>query len=260
MNRLLTFPTAESAPGTLISAGRYDVRFAQTTEELDRALRLRYEVFNLELQEGLDSSSITGLDEDDFDRNFHHLLIEERETGAVVGTYRMQTPEMARTNGYYSGGLFDVAALPESVRSAAVEIGRACVAKPHRNGRVLHLLWRGLAAYLTWTRKTMLFGCCSLTSQDEALGVDTHAYLVSEGHQYAGARIIPHAFSACDGRSPVTGHRSPVHIPALFRAYLAIGAKVLGPPAIDREFKTIDWLVLLDTGELPALVRRSLFR
>src|SRR6202012_5713025 len=31
----------------------------------------------------------------------------------------------------------------------------------------------------------------------------------------------------------------------LLRAYLAIGAKICGPPAIDREFGTIDFLTLL---------------
>ena len=35
-------------------------------------------------------------------------------------------------------------------------------------------------------------------------------------------------------------------IPKLLRAYLAVGARICGPPAIDREFKTIDFLTLLD--------------
>lgn len=39
------------------------------------------------------------------------------------------------------------------------------------------------------------------------------------------------------------------------RAYLAIGAKICGPPAIDREFKTIDFLILLDLQGLHPRVR-----
>jgi hypothetical protein len=43
------------------------------------------------------------------------------------------------------------------------------------------------------------------------------------------------------------------------RAYLAIGAKICGPPAIDREFKTIDFLILLNLQGLHPRVRaRSL--
>ena len=34
-------------------------------------------------------------------------------------------------------------------------------------------------------------------------------------------------------------------IPKL-RTYLAIGARICGPPAMDREFKTIDFLTLID--------------
>ena len=35
-------------------------------------------------------------------------------------------------------------------------------------------------------------------------------------------------------------------LPKLFHTYLRIGAKVCGEPAIDREFKTIDFFVLFD--------------
>jgi len=35
--------------------GKYAVRFAKSREELDAVLRLRFEVFNLELGEGLET-------------------------------------------------------------------------------------------------------------------------------------------------------------------------------------------------------------
>jgi putative hemolysin len=48
----------------------------------------------------------------------------------------------------------------------------------------------------------------------------------------------------------------PPKIPKLLRAYLSIGAKICGPPALDREFKTIDFLTLLDLESLPPSVRQ----
>ena len=48
---------------------------------------------------------------------------------------------------------------------------------------------------------------------------------------------------------------SNVEIPKLLRTYLAIGAKICGPPAIDREFKTIDFLTLLDMQSLHPRIR-----
>jgi putative hemolysin len=46
----------------------------------------------------------------------------------------------------------------------------------------------------------------------------------------------------------------------LLRAYLVIGAKICGPPAIDREFGTIDFLTLLDLHMLPLIVRARFLR
>jgi putative hemolysin len=40
------------------------------------------------------------------------------------------------------------------------------------------------------------------------------------------------------------------------RAYLAIGAKICGPPALDRELKSIIFLTLLDLQTLPDETKR----
>jgi putative hemolysin len=40
--------------------------------------------------------------------------------------------------------------------------------------------------------------------------------------------------------------RIPVKVPKLLKTYLAIGARICGPPAWDRDFGTIDFLTLLD--------------
>jgi putative hemolysin len=41
---------------------------------------------------------------------------------------------------------------------------------------------------------------------------------------------------------------------------LAIGAKICWPPAIDREFGTIDFLTLLDLRALPAIIPAHFLR
>jgi len=50
----------------------------------------------------------------------------------------------------------------------------------------------------------------------------------------------------------------PVKTPRLLRTYLELAAKICGPPAIDREFRTIDFLTLLDLEEIPARLRARL--
>ena len=62
------------------------------------------------------------------------------------------------------------------------------------------------------------------------------------------------------GRPEEAGPGPDPHIPALFQSYLNLGAKAWGPPAIDRLFKTIDFLVGLDVMKLNPAVVRTFFR
>jgi putative hemolysin len=248
-------------PGEEVEAGRYLVRFARSVEDLDAIERLRFEVFNLELGEGLDGAFATGRDHDDLDPHFHHLLIACRTSGEVVGTYRLQTAEMAASAaGFYSAGEFDLSRLPREFLANAVEVGRACVARGHRNGRVLNLLWRGLALYLLRNRKRYLFGCCSLTSQDPALGQATMHLLERTGQVHPTLVAPPLPGLGCADADPAEVAAREPHIPPLFQSYLNLGARVFGPPAIDRTFKTIDFLVALDVHALDEHSYRFFFR
>ena len=254
-----SFP--ELLPRSEVTAGRYTVRFARSVEDLDQIQRLRFEVFNLELGEGLDRAFQTGRDHDDLDPHFHHLLIACGGTGEVVGTYRVQTLEMAERHlGFYSAAEFDLRQLPREFLAQAVEVGRACVAKGHRNGRVLNLLWRGLALYMLQNRKRHLFGCCSLTSQAPALGQATLRFLEREGYMHPTLQAPPLPGMQCEPADPADVQAAGVHIPPLFQSYLNLGAKALGAPVIDRQFKTIDFLVTLDVAALDEHSYRFFFR
>lgn len=231
--------------------GHYRCRLARDRDDLDAVLRLRYEVFNLELGEGLDTSHATGRDLDEYDAQCHHLMVIHEPTARTIGTYRLQTAEMARAGrGFYSADEFRIDAWPEEVLGQSCEIGRACIAYEHRHRRVLLALWRGLATYVVISRKRYFFGCCSLTSQDPAEAARTAEYLRRHGHVHATLPLDPTPdFDAHEDRLPVDGWEQ-VHLPTLFRTYLRYGARICGRPAIDRAFKTIDFLALLDLDEV----------
>jgi putative hemolysin len=251
---------AYSVPQEKFSDARYEVRFVQNAEELDAVLKLRFNIFNLELDEGLESSFLTQRDQDEFDRTCHHLIVVDRKSGAVIGTYRMQTDEMAAAaHGFYSADEFDLTRLPDAVIKNSVEVGRACIAAAHRNGRVLFLLWRGLAVYMMLARKRYLFGCCSLTSQNPVAGKQVMDDLQANGHVHPELRVLPQAHCRCYPDDFAAPENLPVQIPPLFRIYLEYGAKVCGPPAIDRYFKTIDYLVMLDIAALDQRTFRMFF-
>jgi putative hemolysin len=239
--RLLT-----RAPGT------YLARLAKDAADVQAAQRLRFSVFNIELQEGLQESALTGLDADPYDAVCDHLLVEDLATGEVVGTYRLQTGNTAATRlGYYSEQEFDFRPF-EPIRSSLIELGRACVHREHRSLVVLGLLWKGIAEYARKHGGRYLCGCSSLTSQDPAVGASVHADLCRHHLAPSSFRTRPRAAFECS-LDQLT-EESP-KIPKLLRAYLSIGAKICGPPALDRQFKTTDFLTLLDMESMPALVR-----
>jgi len=252
---------AAALPQTTLDEGRYEARFARSMEELDEILKLRFEVFNLELGEGLDSSYATGRDRDPFDEVCHHLLVAEKSTGRVVGTYRLQNSDMAASHlGFYSAIEFDFSSLPGEVLGNAVELGRACIARDHRNPQVLLLLWKGVALYVAHQGKRFLFGCSSLTSQDPEEGRAVMAYLEAEGHVHPELRVRPQpSFQCYDDAVPPGSGAVAVKVPKLFRIYLLQGAKICGPPAIDRDFKTIDYLILLDVEAMDERKFRMFF-
>jgi putative hemolysin len=255
-----TYPASpEALPERILRESHYEVRFAHSRDELDSVLQLRFEVFNLELGEGLATSYETGRDADEYDDVCHHLMVVDTRNEELVGSYRMQTAEMAdRYRGFYSSTLFDLSALPANVRRHSMEIGRACVARSHRSSQVLFLLWKGLAVYVAHNQLRYLFGCCSLTSQSPAEGWSVMHQIEAKGHLHEELAIVPRSRAALEPlKSPPEG--PAVQLPILFRTYLRYGAKVCGPPAIDRDFKTIDYLVLLDVDSLGPRIHRMFF-
>ena len=84
-----------TAPSEVLIQGHYELSFVRHPQQLDEILRLRFEVFNLEMGEGLEESFATGLDRDAFDDVCHHLRVVDRRSRAVIGTYRLQTSTMA---------------------------------------------------------------------------------------------------------------------------------------------------------------------
>jgi putative hemolysin len=241
--------------------GKYRLRLAESIEDRDAACRLRFKVFNIEMGEGLESSYETGLDRDQFDLFCEHLLVEDKATYRIVGTYRMQSGETAARNlGYYSEQEFYFAPY-EPLRAGILELGRASIDREHRTPEVLTLLWRGIAQYATDMGLRYLVGCSSLNSQDPSEGWQMYRqlenYRVSPefATEPTPAYACPIEQEGADAQPSDASLPAPPKVPKLLRTYLAIGARICAPPAWDREFGTIDFLTLLDLKMLSSSAR-----
>ncbi len=256
----LYLPLAPARPRVHAEVGKYRLRLAESVEDRDAACRLRFKVFNIEMGEGLESSYQTGLDTDKFDLFCEHLLVEDKVSHRIIGTYRMQSGETAAQNlGYYSEQEFHFGPY-EPLRAGILELGRASIDREHRTPEVLTLLWRGIAQYATDMGLRYLVGCSSLNSQDPSEGWQMYRQLenyrvppefaTEPTAQYA----CPTEQEGADAQPSGAPLPAP-KVPKLLRTYLAIGARICAPPAWDREFGTIDFFTLLDLKLLSTSAR-----
>jgi putative hemolysin len=248
-------PFAASLPADGASAGNYRYGFARSRAEVLDALRLRHTVFVEELGQGLAANRGLDVDIDCFDPWFHHLVVRHAATGAAVGCYRLQTRAQAEASGqgWYAASEFDLATLGDGFLDDAVEIGRACIHPQHRNAEALLQLWAGLAAYARHNGKRHLFGCSSIPGNDLATAWNACRALAQKGAFHPTLRVQPVA--AC--RMDLSGDRwttAEGRLPPLLASYLRLGAVVLGEPALDRDFGTIDFLTSID---LATMLRRT---
>lgn len=244
----------------LLSHDRFIVKIAEHYEEFEKALRLRFTVFNKEMGCGLDASYATGLDYDPYDDFCDHLIVVDSRTDEVVGTYRLMLGFVAEHNrGFYSASEFDISSIMK-LPGEKLELGRSCVHRDYRQASVISLLWAGIARYVELYKVQYLFGCASLHTSDPREVSMIYSYL----HVFhrADAAYTVHPYQALRGvqLTAVPDLREICKkLPPLVKGYLRLGARLCGTPARDPHFGTTDLFVLLETERLVQRYRRRYF-
>jgi putative hemolysin len=265
MNTVFLPHAAASAPGfvnvqPLAADHGIEVSWARHQSEVREAQKLRFDVFATEMGARL-PKTVPGHDVDLFDDFCEHLLVRDKATRQVIGTYRVLTPAQAKRLGStYSDTEFDLTRL-RAVRERMVELGRSCVHRDHRHGGVVMALWGALAGFMERNRLDIMIGCASIPMQHEG----PHG-IVGGGHAAASIwRQVKDKHLA-----PIDFHVRPrlplpveklddtleVQPPALVKGYLRLGAKVMGPPAWDPDFNAADLPLLMRISDLPARYRK----
>lgn len=222
--------------------------FATDEDDICRAQRLRYEVFCSEYNIDLAGEKTwrgLPIDAEELDKYCLHLVVRKQPDQAIIGYTRVITSELAaRHNGFYSNQEFDLRQLLLHKTGRFIEIGRTCIHPDYRSGATIAVLWSFLAKYMQQFHYQYLFGCASVSMEDEGLAL---ASIMPEIRNKYWAtpdyKVEP--------REPVSvptltaGVTKPSY-PPLLKAYLRIGAQVCGEPCFDPEFNVADLLVLLD--------------
>lgn len=240
-----------------VTSRRYTIKFAKTAEEVEAAQRLRYNVFKHELDRNFLFQN--GIDKDKYDDQAHHLIVVHNETDSIIGTYRLQSYEQAMAgNGFTTSVRFKLNQLPDHVLKSGVEVGRACISEKHRSGRVLFLLWKGLAGYLEHFDKRYLFGYAALETKKPEAALQTLQYLKEHNHLHPDYHIEPGEGYRLKNLEDLP-ETDEVDIPPLFQNYLDVGCTVCGGPSYDEELNLYHFVILLDVEAISEQTRKMFF-
>lgn len=246
--------THNTAPAT--KKRRLTVSLAQHEDAIRAAQALRYRVFAEEMGARIHARE-AGLDQDLFDAYCDHLLVQDEDTGEVVGTYRILPPHQAQKLGsYYSDTEFDLTRLAH-IRSQIVEIGRSCVHPDYRTGATITLLWSGLASYMRERNYRYLVGCASVSLAD---GGHTAASIYNKLAETAMGPVEWRVFPRCPLPLAALNQKLDVEIPPLIKGYLRAGAQLCGTPAWDPDFNTADLFLLLSMHQVDNRYARHFMR
>jgi putative hemolysin len=232
----------------------FEIKITTDSKEIQEAQKLRFQVFNLEMKKGLQASYERGLDVDEFDPFCDHLIVRDRDSKEVVGTYRLLLGSQAKQDiGFYSEREFNLEKI-KRLDGQLLELGRSCARKDFRDRALMPLMWEAIAHYVKTHQVRFLFGCGSLYTTD-AGEVSKYFSLLKQKY-YADEAFRVHPVDECrfdgvvDNMTSADEHALFLKLPSLIKGYLRLGAVVCGPPALDREFGTADFLVLLDIHKL----------
>ena len=231
------------------------VAWAQHDDDVRQAQRLRFDVFAGELGATL-HTPVPNHDVDRYDAFCEHLLVRNAESGEVIGTYRALTPSQARRAGpTYTETEFDLAPLAP-LRPRMLELGRSCVHPKHRQGAVILALWSALGQFMACNDLDTMIGCASIPLHAGSMGAAGVWNRLRRNHMApADWRIAPRLPLALPADDQLAS--MDAEPPALIRAYLRLGARVLGPPAWDPHFNSADLPLMVRLADLPQRYRRS---
>jgi putative hemolysin len=249
--------------------GDYTVKTVDKDAELLEVLKLRYEIFHGEFIQNNRKFTNTGLDIDRYDVLGDHLIIKHNKLDKIVGCYRLICSEYSTL--FYSAAEFHLQNLL-NLPGTKLELSRACVHKDFRNGLVISLLWRGLAQYIQQCQAKYLFGCASITTMNKWRVALTYNFLllsklinndidVRPTREYEIKNFKKYVSFVQETSTPEREvnrmDSAKASLPALFHAYIKVGANILGTPAIDKAFKCTDFLTVLETSRLTAEAQKK---
>lgn len=232
------------------SSENFILKTAESPFELRQVLKLRHEIFYRELQ---NKETENQLDIDDLDNVCDHLIIIDKKTSQIVGTYRLISSAFSER--FYSEGEFEIGEIIK-LPGNKLELGRACIHKEYRTGAIINLLWKGIAEYIKKTNTKYLFGCASVQTVDPMVAGRLMSYLRSKELSTSEYNVRPTEKYRSEIVEYPVDESMEKELPPLIQSYILAGAKFYGKPALDADFECYDFFMMLKIDEMSRLFRR----
>lgn len=234
----------------------FEVKIAQDKEEIQQALKLRYEVFKLEMAGDLGLEETSGLETDVYDELCEHLIVMDRKVNKIVGTYRLLLGSKLNAGlGFYSERFFDISNIKKLAdKKEVLELGRSCIHKDYRSRHVINLLWSGIAEYIKDKQVRYLFGSVRLLTFEPKEVNAIFSFIKDRFYAQPEFRVYPHPENEFSGLKTKVKVENPREIfsklPPLVKGYLRLGVVICGPPAINPDLGSVVIFILLDTEKM----------
>jgi putative hemolysin len=244
-----------------IEIDNFVIKIAEKNSELKKAQALRYSVFYKEKKAiPTISKKILRLDYDKIDKFADHLIVIDKNRrgikNKIVGTYRLLRGDItAHCGGFYTSSEFDLSKILKFYKNNQIlELGRSCVHKDYRNGKIMNLLWKAIAEYVKLYDIKILLGCASFHGTDVMKYTNELSYLrknFSLPDELSVKSLDPKIYPTyIKINSNTDDIRTFVKLPPLIKGYLRIGGKVSHDFFIDYKFNTIDLCVIVTTDNI----------
>jgi putative hemolysin len=220
---------------------------AETREEIEGSLRLRYEVFCKELKDLPESDCPGGLEQDAYDEHAAHFIV--LDGGKVVGNTRVvvESDRFGKGKlGLLMDNYYDLMPLKKKFKRMC-EMGRTCFLPAYRGRASLAHLWRLVWQFVKYEAKCdmgLSMGACWTDDAAEMPGF----FELIRSRGFTSDHMILKARPGMANTKPPTrklAHEpyQPFKTAPAFRMYLDIGMRVLGEPVYVEHFNEYEMLV-----------------
>ena len=222
------------------------IKLAETDSEYNGLYKLRYndllKNYNKNLNEEVEE------DKDEYDLYCDHIIIVDTFTEEVVATYRLiKKSHLSVLKEFLTESEFDISTLK---KYQLLEVGRAVVKEEYRAGNLVSLLWKAIIRYAVEENIDYMIGTACFQGIDPKPYEDTFAYLYDKFLSSDKCFVKSETSYPLNFKKEYDLDKALSNLPPLIRGYLNLGSKIGDGVFIDKDFNSLDVLIILKINDI----------